>query len=103
MAKFMRYNHDDDFYWFLHDDYFDSKRGIADELYALTPHKLWNDASFILSKEIRGIGPKGDTNIRKIMECYRDRCPFCGCGEPILSFYNFCPICGERKNYGKYL
>jgi len=88
------------FYRFLDDEYFDRKswsyRHDVEALKEMTPHEIYRLRKGDLSKNVRGVGPKGESVIFQLIEKYKPIGMFCPCGEPKLDFYNFCPVCGEE-------
>lgn len=87
------------FYEFLSDDYFDTgrARNSVDLLQSATPHDLWNSEGYL--RRVRGIGTKGEMNILQVMKDWKQDVngTFCQCGEPMLDWYKYCPVCGKER------
>lgn len=90
------------FYEFLSDEYFDGSRRRDNEkavLETLSPHELYASYEGYLSSKFRGIGKKGEQNIRSVINDWKPytKGQFCKCcDEPLLDWYGFCPLCGEE-------
>jgi len=92
---------DERFYHFLSDEYFydrylySSKRDV-EALKKMSPHEIYRLSKGDLSKNVRGVGPKGESVIFQLIEKYKPVGMFCACGEPMLDWYKFCPECGKE-------
>lgn len=88
------------FYEFLDDEYLKASRSriwLTEYLEGLSPHELYASDEGYFSSNVRGIGKKGEQNIRQIINEWKpySKGQFCKCGEPLLDWYQFCPNCGQ--------
>ena len=103
----MKFWYDERFYAFLRDSYFEpktfgSKRYDVEALAKMSPHDIYRLQKGDLSKTIRGVGQKSEAVIFQLIDKYKPEGMFCPCGEPLLKFYRFCPVCGNdfaQKGY----
>ena len=91
----------DPFYAFLRDKYFTERSDWANRkdievLEKMYPHEIYSLDKGDLSKNIMGVGPKGESVIFHLIEEYKPIGMFCTCGEPKLYWYRFCPECGKE-------
>lgn len=89
----------DPFYRFLDDDYFDYRTSnnawrAAEPIKEMTPHEIYRLKKGDLSKNLQGVGPKKEAVILQRIEAYKPHHLFCACGEPLLDWYQYCPVCG---------
>ena len=86
-----------EFYRFLANDFFFERKNkhISEVLENKTPHYIWTSPEGTFSHDIRHVGKKTETVMRQIMQAEKSG-NFCECGEPILNWYEFCPVCGQK-------